>query len=88
MITSRGQILRALGLLIELLGVIAVVVSHRTNGAAEIPVLGSQGLVKLGWGAVAGGFVMWLAGRILIERSNRAKADRKRAQPLDQDVKG
>jgi hypothetical protein len=88
MITSRGQILRALGLLIEVLGVIAVMVSHRTNVAADIPVLGSQRLAYIGWAAVAGGFVMWLAGRILIERSSRTEAGRKRAKPLDRDLEG
>jgi len=67
-----GQILRAVGLLIELLGVIAVMAQSRTNNVARISLPG-VGSVSLGWLAVAAGFVVWLTGRIMISGSPRAK---------------
>jgi hypothetical protein len=67
---NAGQILRAAGLLIELLGVIAVLAQSRINEVARIPLPG--GSVAIGWIAVAGGFLMWLAGRIMISRSSRS----------------
>jgi hypothetical protein len=79
--TSTGQILRAAGLLIELLGVIAVLAQSRINEAGWFPLLG--GSVPLGWIAVAAGFVMWLAGRIVLATSDRRSMNQKPAEPLD-----
>ncbi len=69
---STGQILRAAGLLIELLGVIAVMAQSRTNKIAHISVPGF-GPVSLGWLAVAAGFLIWLTGRIMISGGAGAK---------------
>jgi len=69
---STGQILRAVGLLIELLGVIAVMAQSRTDNVARIPLPG-VGSVSLGWLAVVGGFVIWLIGRIMISGRDRTK---------------
>lgn len=80
---ATGQILRAVGLLIELLGVVAVVAQSRTNDVARVPIPG--GSVALGWLAVGAGFVIWLTGRIIIFRGDRARLSQKRARPLNGD---
>jgi hypothetical protein len=82
--TSAGQILRAVGLLIELLGVIAVMAQSRTNEIARIPLFG--GSVVIGWLAVAVGFVMWIIGRIMIASSDRRKHNSKPAPPFERDL--
>jgi hypothetical protein len=71
-----GQFLRGVGLLIELLGVIAVVAQTRKT---EIPQISLPGQVQvgLGWVAVAVGFVVWLIGGLLILGSHRASRSHK-----------
>jgi protein-S-isoprenylcysteine O-methyltransferase Ste14 len=80
---ATGQILRAVGLLIELLGVLAVMAQSRTNEVARVPIPG--GSVSLGWLAVGAGFVIWLAGRIIILRGDRARLSQRRARRLNGD---
>jgi hypothetical protein len=58
-----GQILRILGLLIEMLGILALVFRTGTDEAG-VPLPGSFP-PRLVWGAVAFGFVIWLVGTIL-----------------------
>jgi hypothetical protein len=67
-----GQILRAVGLVIELVGVIAVVTPSRTDRIAGIT-LPRETWITLGWAAAGGGFVIWLIGRIMIRSDGRAK---------------
>jgi hypothetical protein len=81
---TTGQILRALGLLIELLGVIAVMVESRSAGATRIPVPGG-GWIAAGWIAVAVGFSTWLAGRLIIAASDRRNRHSKPKGLLDRD---
>jgi hypothetical protein len=66
--SNTGPLLRAVGLLIELVGVIGVMAQARTNEIVRIPVPG--GSIAIGWGLVAVGFLMWLIGRIMIARSD------------------
>lgn len=76
--STSGQILRVVGLLIELVGVGAVLAQSRTDQVARIPIPG--GSLALGWAAVATGFLMWLVGRIIIARSDRISRNQKRAR--------
>jgi hypothetical protein len=80
-----GQILRGVGLLIELLGVTAVVAQPRANEAARIPLPGGTS-VALGWLAVGAGFLIWLAGRIMIAGSLQSRLSRKRIEARDRDL--
>jgi hypothetical protein len=59
-----GQILRMLGLLIELLGIVALALWTRTD-AAGAPLPGSFSARQV-WIAVGVGFVIWLAGSLLL----------------------
>ncbi|MGO9462664.1 MAG: hypothetical protein ACLQIB_33840 [Isosphaeraceae bacterium] len=61
-------------MLIELLGVIAVMAQSRNNMIAPISVRG-LGSVSIGWLAVAAGFLIWLTGRIMISSGAGAKRD-------------
>jgi hypothetical protein len=83
MSNTTGQILRAVGLLIELLGVVAVVGQSRINEVARIPLPG--GSAAIGWVAVGAGFLMWITGRIMISGSNRARLGQQQTRPLDDD---
>jgi len=86
MTRGTGQILRALGLLIELIGVIMVVAQSRTDGIARIP-LPRGTSVSLGWLAVGAGFLMWLIGRIVIAGSSpRSRLSGNRVEPRDRDL--
>jgi hypothetical protein len=60
-----GQLLRLIGLLIEMVGVVGVV---RERGGHEIPQLRIPGgpTVSAGWAAVVLGFVVWLVATILL----------------------
>lgn len=60
-----GQVLRAMGLLIEMLGVIGVV---RERGGQALPQLTIPGgpVFSVAWVAVVLGFVLWLAGTIVL----------------------
>jgi uncharacterized membrane protein len=63
--TSGGQIIRLVGLLIEMLGILAVALESR-NGGAEARLPGGFSLSpRLIWAVVAVGFVIWLSGSIL-----------------------
>jgi len=59
------------GLLIELIGVFAVMSQARPNAAGWFP-LSNEFVFSFGWAAVALGFVMWLIGQIVIH-SARAR---------------
>jgi hypothetical protein len=60
-----GQLLRALGLLIEFAGVVGVV--RERGGQATLPIRFPGGpVVSAAWVAVVLGFVIWLVGRILL----------------------
>ena len=65
MTRSAGQILRGVGLLIELLGVIAVLTQSRTSTIPQITLPGREPF-SIGWIAVVLGFVVWLIGQIVI----------------------
>jgi hypothetical protein len=58
-----GQILRFLGLLIELLGFYALAFRTGTDESG-VPLPGSYPL-RLVWGVIGSGFVIWLAGTIM-----------------------
>jgi hypothetical protein len=62
---ATGQALRLTGLLIELLGAIAVVLQSRGTSIASVPLPGGAS-VSLGWLAVAVGFALFLTGRIIL----------------------
>jgi hypothetical protein len=69
---TTGQILRATGLLIELLGVIGVMAQSRTSNVGRVSLPGVDS-VSLGWLALVVGFTLWLVGRIMISVSSRVK---------------
>jgi hypothetical protein len=59
-----GQILRMVGLLIEMLGILALAFWTRTD-AAGAPLPGSFSARQV-WIGVGAGFVIWLAGSLLL----------------------
>ncbi len=63
MTRTTGQILRMLGLLIEMVGILALLVWNRTDGAG-VPLPGSLSARQV-WTVVITGFVIWLVGSIL-----------------------
>jgi hypothetical protein len=63
MLRLGGQILRFLGLLVELLGFLALAFRTRTD-AAGAPLPGNFP-PRLVWGVIICGFVMWLIGTII-----------------------
>lgn len=67
-----GQLLRLVGLLIEMAGVIGVV---RERGGSEVPHVQIPGGPKIsaGWCAVVLGFVVWLAATILLAATRRPR---------------
>ncbi len=60
-----GQLLRLVGLLIEMLGVVGII---RERGGSELPRVPIPGVpaVSAAWFAVVLGFVVWLAATILL----------------------
>jgi drug/metabolite transporter (DMT)-like permease len=60
-----GQLLRLVGLLIEMVGVVGVV---RERGGSEVPRFQIPGgpTVSAGWAAVVLGFVVWVVATILL----------------------
>jgi hypothetical protein len=60
-----GQLLRWVGLLIEMVGVVGIV---RERGGSEVPRISVPGgpTVSAGWVAVVLGFVVWLVATILL----------------------
>jgi hypothetical protein len=63
-----GQILRMCGLLIELGGAWAVLTGKGNDEKFKIS-LPDGGAISVAWLAVGVGFVIWLAGRIMISMS-------------------
>ena len=60
----NGQILRTVGIFIEMLGVLAVVFRTHTNEAG-VPLPGSFSRTQA-WTVIGCGFVIWLFGSIVI----------------------
>ena len=81
-----GQIVRTLGLLIEMLGILALVFRTRTDQAGA-PLPGSFP-VRLVWIVVGVGFVLWLVGTVMIvlDAANPDLA-RRRASTVTQKLK-
>ncbi len=77
-----GQILRMLGLLIEMLGILALALWTRTD-AAGAPLPGSFSARQV-WIAVGVGFVVWLTGSLLLYWPEPARPKRPTSTP-DQD---
>lgn len=64
-----GQIVRTLGLLIEMLGILALVFRTRTDqGGVPLPGSLPIGLV---WAVVGVGFLTWLIGTVMIYWTRR-----------------
>ncbi|HKM55886.1 MAG: hypothetical protein ACLP7Q_05125 [Isosphaeraceae bacterium] len=63
MTRTTGHILRMLGLLIEMAGILVMLVWNRTDGAGA-PLPGSLSSHQV-WTIVITGFVIWLVGSIL-----------------------
>jgi hypothetical protein len=70
-----GQIVRTLGLLIEMLGIFALVFRTRTDQAG-VPLPGSFPLGFV-WAVVGIGFVVWLVGTVMIYWMRQTRARRK-----------
>ncbi len=79
MTRTTGQILRMLGLLIEMAGILVMLVWNRTDGAGA-PLPGSLSSRQV-WTIVIAGFVIWLVGGILFywPRPGRNKPQGNRA---------
>jgi hypothetical protein len=75
-----GQLLRLVGLLIEMVGVVGVV---RERGGHEVPQVRIPGgsTVSAGWAAVVLGFVIWLVATILLA----ATEPNRRGKPRSED---
>jgi len=82
---TTGQILRMLGLLIEMAGILVMVVWNRTDGAGA-PLPGSLSSRQI-WVIVITGFVIWLIGHILFFWSkpgrSRSQVDRADSHKLN-----
>jgi hypothetical protein len=63
MTRTTGQILRMLGILIEIAGILALLVWNRTDRAGA-PLPGSLSARQV-WTVVITGFLIWLVGTIL-----------------------
>ncbi len=78
MTRTTGQILRMLGLLIEMAGIVALVAWNRTDGAGA-PLPGSLSSRQV-WTIVITGFMIWLVGSIIFfwprRRRNKPRLDR------------
>jgi hypothetical protein len=68
-----GQILRLGGLLIEMVGVVAVLADYPNLAAARLRLPGGP-VVAPAWIAIALGFLLWLIGTILIYGSRRSRS--------------
>ena len=68
-----GQILRLGGLVIELLGVLAVMTGSPDFGAARLPIPGGT-TVAPAWILVVVGFVTWLLGTFLVYGSRPSRS--------------
>jgi hypothetical protein len=60
-----GQFMRIGGLLVEMLGVYAVMKGNEGNFATKVRLPGFEPIL-LGWLGVAVGFVLWLVGTALV----------------------
>jgi hypothetical protein len=69
-----GQWLRFIGLMIEMVGVIAVVRERGGQASATIQIPGGP-VVSMAWAAVALGFVLWLVGKILLASARPLRRD-------------
>ena len=69
-----GQIVRTLGLLIEMLGILALVFRTRTDQAG-VPLPGSFS-TRLVWTVVGVGFVIWLVGTVMTYWPRPTRAER------------
>jgi uncharacterized membrane protein len=72
-----GQILRIVGLLIEMLGILAVALSSRKDDGGPASPAGLS--TRQIWIVVGAGFAIWLVGSFLTYWPGRASADRKTA---------
>jgi len=71
--TGTGQILRLVGLLIEMLGVLGVVAGRPNFGATRLRLPGGT-TVAPAWIAVTLGFLIWLIGTILVVASRPSRS--------------
>jgi hypothetical protein len=62
---TTGQLLRLIGLVIEMIGVVGVI---RERGGQDVPHVQIPGgpTVSAGWAAVVLGFVVWLVATIIL----------------------
>jgi hypothetical protein len=60
----QGQILRTVGLLIEMLGILVLVYRTKTDAAGS-PLPGSLSLTQA-WAVIGAGFALWFVGSIVI----------------------
>jgi hypothetical protein len=78
-----GQILRLVGLLIEMLGVMGVVTGRGDIESLRLQ-LSNGTLVSPAWIAVVLGFVIWLVGTILLFGSKQKKPPSQLGNDTDQ----
>jgi hypothetical protein len=83
---ATGQVLRLTGLLLESLGVIAVVSQSRGASIPSVPMPGGAS-IPLGWLAVAAGFGLFLAGRIILLMTAPRKSKLRKSPPDDEAVR-
>jgi hypothetical protein len=69
MSSFTGQIVRTLGLFIEMLGILALVFHSRTDQAG-VPPPGSVSMILI-WTVVGVGFLTWLVGTVMIYWTRR-----------------
>ena len=74
----QGQILRTVGLFIEMLGILALVFRTRTDEVGT-PLPGSFSRPQA-WAVIGVGFVIWLFGSIVLYWPRRSRKDIPRAE--------
>jgi hypothetical protein len=67
-----GQLIRLGGLLVEMLGVLAVMKGTEGKFARQVHLPGFEP-VPVGWIGVAFGFVLWLVGTVLVYSSRPSR---------------
>ena len=78
----HGQILRTVGILIEMLGILALVFRTKTDEAGT-PLPGSFSQTQA-WAIIGSGFVIWLVGSIVIYWPRPRTSSRSAEQPQDE----